>query len=35
MGLVKLGFHFGGASLRLVEVAGVSRGRKPLFPAFG
>ena len=29
MGLVKLGFHFGGVPLRLVEVAGVSTSRKP------
>ena len=33
MGLVKLGFHFGGVPLRLVEVEGVSTGRKPLFRA--
>ena len=29
MGLVRLGFHFGGVPLRLVRVAGVSKSSKP------
>ena len=35
MGLVKPGFHFGGVPLRLVEVAGVTTSRKPLFGECG
>ena len=35
MGLLRLGFHFGGVPPRLVEVAGVRRSRKPLFGACG
>ena len=33
MVLVKLGFHFGGVPLHLVEVANVSTSRKPWFGA--